>query len=612
VAGYDYKKHIRKSSRTTRKRAEPTTIEPLTLDDFPEGYQDNAEVKSILERVWTENSDPILITGKAGTGKSTLVNFIRFFGNVPNTVVVAPTGVAALNVQGQTIHSFFRLPLQIIDEEALINQRRNKIWAKIELVIIDEISMVRADLLDGIDMVLRKAQDPDIPFGGVKMIFVGDFFQLAPVAPPREAEMLMKMGYAGPYAYHAKVFEQVYLEYIELKEVHRQTQPEFLEILSNIRLGQNIRDSLRTLNEQCCEEHRAQAIPLLLTATNKIASRYNDEGLEDLASPLKTYEGLIRGKFNINRVPAPKHLALKLGARVMAVKNDTQGRWVNGSIGTVVKLEEKAVSVKFDKTGKTGRLEPVKWESIRYSWNETENKTIAKVAATYQQIPLILSWAVTIHKAQGLTLDDVRIDLGHGAFAPGQTYVALSRARTIEGLSFNSELYEEDIEVEDRHFDFLSNINAKKAPRELTSVAQVKSRQPKRTNLADVNIEVRDWRPFTDSNPSIPIFELEKMHSGLSEYIFSDFEYFISIDYEARGRGLTKYDIKAYHIVFLSGSNEWFLQAFSYETSKVQLFKFSSIRKLYDRNRNIEVDDNIDSYLLNLGKLETGSGAPVL
>lgn len=255
VSAYAGKKSNPRASRKLRKRTPVALATPLALTDFPEHYAQNPDVKSVLERVGAQTPDPVLITGKAGTGKSTLVNYIRYFGNIPNTVVVAPTGVAALNVQGQTIHSFFRLPLQIIDDQALINQRRNKIWSQVELVIIDEISMVRADILDGIDMILRKAQNPRVPFGGCKMVFVGDFFQLAPVAPGHEAERLMNLGYDGPFAYHAKVLEQVDLQIFELTHVHRQTQAEFLSVLSDIRLGQNRRAAVKLLNKKCWGDH---------------------------------------------------------------------------------------------------------------------------------------------------------------------------------------------------------------------------------------------------------------------------------------------------------------------------------------------------------------------
>lgn len=605
---YDYKKSQRSASRTPRKRSPLAVAAPMARTDFPENYAQNPDVRTVLELVGAETPDPVLITGKAGTGKSTLVNYIRYFGNIPNTVVVAPTGVAALNVQGQTIHSFFRLPLQIIDDTALDNQRRNKIWSKVELVIIDEISMVRADILDGIDMILRKAQNPRVPFGGCKMVFVGDFFQLAPVAPGHEAEVLMDLGYAGPFAYHAKVFEQVNLKVFELTHVHRQTQKAFLDVLSDLRLGNNTRDAVQLLNEKCWGDHRSSASPLLLTATNRTAVRYNENGLKQLGGAPWVYGGKVKGKFNMNRVPVPQNLELKVGARVMAVKNDAKGRWVNGSIGTVTKLEDKAVSVRFDTSGKTERLEPVKWEDVRYSWDEVKNKTVSTVASTYAQIPLILSWAVTIHKAQGLTLEDVRIDFGNGAFTPGQAYVALSRAKTLEGLSLENALYVEDIKVEKSHFDFLmpdiSDTESKSARDEDDDDKPSAQKVIKRINPDALTFKVTAWRAYAPENPAIPLFEAESLKSEILDYRFSEFAYPLSIEYEGRGVGLTQIKITAYHILFISGSNEWLLQAYNSEKNENQLFAIHRITRIIDPDKGSDTSKSIHAYLTALTRPE--------
>ena len=306
---------------------------------------------------------------------------------------------------------------------------------------------------------------------------------------------------------------------------------------------------------------------------------------------------MTRGKFSANRVPVPQRLELRVGSRVMAVKNDTQKRWVNGSIGSVVKLEDKAVFVKFDKSGNVEKLETVKWESIRYSWNEQEGKTIAEVAATYEQIPLILSWAVTIHKAQGLTLDDVRIDLGRGAFAPGQTYVALSRARTLEGLSLSGAITERDIKVETLHTKFLSG-ETRKAVQQSSSPEAGQPITPKRVDIEDLKFELTPWRTSSKARPIIPIFEMERLNSDVVQFQISDFEYCLSIWYEARGRGLTKYHIKALHLLFISSVGDWYLQAYCFDLRKPILFRLSSIRKIKDQNCNIET---VENYILNLG-----------
>ena len=415
------------------------------LQEPPDSYESDPTVAHILEFMRSDDKSPILVTGEAGTGKSTLVNYIKTLKDVGNTVVLAPTGVAALNVGGQTIHSFFRFPFQIIDENALADQRPNRLWKKVELVVIDEISMVRADILDGIDIVLREAQIAELPFGGCRMLFVGDFEQLPPVIPAREEAVLAQFGYSGPYAYNAKVLENYPPVHFELTRVYRQKDPHFVRLLSDIRAARNIDAAVSELNELCVGRHRPGHMPIMLTATNAIAERYNARGLNGIEHPALEYECVTKGTFNASRAPAPPKLQLKKGARVMAVKNDPKKRWVNGSLGTITDLAEDAVHVKFDSGDAVRKIEPAKWDAINYKWNEAAQKMEETTKASFEQIPLILAWAVTIHKAQGLTLDDVRVDLGNGAFASGQTYVALSRARTLEGLSLTAPLRIHDV-----------------------------------------------------------------------------------------------------------------------------------------------------------------------
>lgn len=416
-----------------------------SLEQFPDNYESDPVVSHILQHIRSDDNAPILVTGEAGTGKSTLVNFIKTKCDIPNTVVLAPTGVAALNVGGQTIHSFFRFPFQVIDENALADQRPNRLWKKVELIVIDEVSMVRADILDGIDIILRKAQNASLPFGGCKVLLVGDFFQLPPVIPMQEQAVLAQLGYAGPYAYNANVLENYPPVHFELSEVYRQKDAKFVSILSDLRVARNVDEAVSKINDICVRPHREGHTPVLLTSTNAIADRYNKKGLQDLGSAEVKYESVSKGRFNANRVPVPPQLALKKGARVMAVKNDPLRRWVNGSLGTITDLSNDEVYVKFDSGNAVRKMESEKWEMISYKWSDVDQKMQESATATFQQIPLILAWAVTIHKAQGLTLDDVRIDLGRGAFAAGQTYVALSRARTLAGLSLTAPLRAQDV-----------------------------------------------------------------------------------------------------------------------------------------------------------------------
>ena len=415
--------------------------------NFPDNYADDPTVRHILEQLDSDDRSPILVTGEAGTGKSTLVNYIKTQANIRKTVVLAPTGVAALNVGGQTIHSFFRFPFKIIDEAALVDQRKNRLWKKVDLIVIDEVSMLRADILDGIDLVLRKAQDSREPFGGVRVLLVGDFFQLPPVIPRHEHAVLAQLGYSGPYAYNSNVLENYPPVHFELSRIYRQRDADFVKLLSDLRVARNVEETVMEINNICVGPHRDGHIPVLLTATNAVADRYNKSGLQELDSAAVEFESKTKGNFSANRLPVPSQLALKKGARVMAVRNDPKKRWVNGSLGTVVTLSPEEVFVRFDNDPAVRKMEPEKWDMINYKCNEAELKMEETTTASFQQMPLILAWAVTIHKAQGLTLDDVRIDLGRGAFAMGQTYVALSRARTLAGLSLTVPLRAQDVNV---------------------------------------------------------------------------------------------------------------------------------------------------------------------
>lgn len=431
---------------------------------IPPGYAQSSEVQTLTAQIRADRA-PILITGEAGTGKSTFVRYLKRSPEFSGTVVLAPTGIAALTIGGQTLHSFFRLPPRLITPDALIGQRSNRLWKKVKMIIIDEISMVRPDVLDGIDYILRHARRDERPFGGVKMILVGDFYQLPPVVRGQEAEILQQLGYETPFAYSAFSLQQLKLNHINLERVHRQSQPEFLSLLSKIRQGRDLQPAIATLNQQCYGPHRADHIPLLLCASNRQAQSYNDQALAQLGGQASSYQGVLQGKFGLSgdKLPAAETISLKIGARVMALKNDMKGRWVNGSLGTVTALfgndgSAGRVQVRFDHSPKRVEVAPENWERMSYKWDEAGKDVKAEVIGTYTQIPLSLAWAVTIHKAQGLTLEDIRIDLERGAFASGQAYVALSRAKTLEGVSLSRELRPSDIRVERAHSYMLERL----------------------------------------------------------------------------------------------------------------------------------------------------------
>ena len=393
----------------------------------------------------------IMILGGAGTGKTTFLYALQK-DRRKKQVFLAPTGVAALHLGGQTLHSFFGIPPRIINhDEIRIRARQRKLFRSIERLVIDEISMVRADLLDVVDRTLRISRERDVPFGGVQLVLVGDFFQLPPVVPAAEEDMLERLGYSGPYSFNAKVIENVAIDRVPFVKVHRQTDPTFVECLHRLRRGVQVSEALATINDACVRSHRLHGVPVILTPTNARADAYNYEGLARLPSAERVYVGVAAGTFGMesDRLPVPESLGLKIGARVMAVRNDPGKRWVNGSVGTVLGLAPDRVTVRLD-AGSDVEIERFTWEKIRYDWDEARARVAATVVGTYTQLPVVHAWAVTIHKAQGLTLEDVRVDFDYGAFAPGQAYVAVSRSRSIEGLSLVRPIRESEIKVDPR------------------------------------------------------------------------------------------------------------------------------------------------------------------
>jgi len=402
-------------------------------------YESTPDVAEALAAI--NSLEPaIFITGRAGTGKTRLLRHVAAHSD-RQCAVVAPTGLAALNAGGQTIHSFFGLSPFTIGSQIETRWLKRKLLRKVELLLVDEVSMVRADLLDGMDKALRIARETDLPFGDVQVVFFGDFLQLPPVVKQEDGHILHELGYRSPFAFDANVLREVSPSYIEMQTVHRQTDEDFVYLLGRLRAGDA--EAVDDINELCQRPHRAGAMPVMLTATNKLADLYNERGLNSIPDAGQVFEGKVADKFGQDRLPAPQLLLLKPRARVMAVRNDPQGRFVNGSLGTVISYDAGSVRVLFDKRAEPVDVESVTWESVRY--DVVDGTVTTKIVGSYKQVPLAPAWAITIHKSQGLTLDDVRIDLGRGAFASGQAYVALSRARTLEGLSLARPLKVSDL-----------------------------------------------------------------------------------------------------------------------------------------------------------------------
>lgn len=398
-----------------------------------------------------EGAPLIMVLGGAGTGKTTFLHALRRLGGAKQAFL-APTGVAALQLGGQTIHSFFGLPPRLLDPQNVKPRAQRKaVLKKLERLVIDEISMVRADVLDAVDRCLRSARNNPAPFGGVQVVLVGDFLQLPPVVPTAERELLGHMGYEGPFAFDAQVLREVDIARLPFTQVWRQTDDYFIDQLARLRAGRHVEEAVAAINEASFRAHRPGRVPVVLAPTNARVDAYNRHGMEALPDGGRLYGGVSQGEFDLanDRLPVPEALVLKTGARVMAVRNDPEKQWVNGSVGTIIGLAPDRAYVRLD-TGSTVEVERVSWERIRYDWDEAGARIEAKVVGTYTQLPLVPAWAVTVHKAQGLTLEDARIDFDSGAFAAGQAYVALSRARSLEGLSLARPLRAGDIRIDRR------------------------------------------------------------------------------------------------------------------------------------------------------------------
>ncbi len=407
---------------------------------------------------------PAFITGRAGTGKSTLLQLFRHTTR-QKTVVLAPTGAAAVQVRGQTIHSFFGFPPHLITPRMLgglcfAAKSRRPLYEKIEVLVIDEISMVRADLLDTIDAFLRHVRRSEAPFGGVQVVFFGDLFQLPPVVSKNpEERYYLASQYVSPYFFSAHVFGSAAqdFEMIELRRVYRQNSPYFLQLLEAVRTNRLTGEDLDALNERYDPHFPHEDGYLTLCARNSTVDRINHQKLGRLPGRALVYRAEIFGQFDPNVYPTDLVLLLKKGAQVMFIKNDSRGQYVNGTIGVVSHLDEDTVEVRIQEAHQpefTVEVQPVDWEIIRYKIDPATGELTTEVTGVFRQLPLRLAWAITIHKSQGKTFDRVIIDLAGGAFEHGQLYVALSRCRSLEGLVLRHPVRPRDVIVDERVVDF--------------------------------------------------------------------------------------------------------------------------------------------------------------
>jgi len=416
------------------------------------------ESERVLDLFENTNKN-IFLTGRAGTGKSTLLKLFRATTK-KNVAVLAYTGIAAVNIQGQTIHSFFKFGPNITEDRVRkLYSEEAELYRRIEAIVIDEISMVRADLFDCIEKFLRlNGPFPDKSFGGVQMILIGDPYQLPPIVKEIEKE-IFKKHYRSQFFFDAKNYNNSQFEKIELTHVYRQSDPVFIEILDAMRLCKTKDVHITKINNRFFKDVDSKIsndLRISLVTTNAMANDINIDRLAQLPGNSKIYHGIINGEIKEKNLPTEQELALKEGAQIMLLNNDPRKHWVNGDLAKIVRLDESSVRVLFE-DNTFDDIGFYKWETVQFVYDEQEKKIESEIIGSFTQIPMRLAWAVTIHKGQGKTFDDIMIDFGNGTFASGQAYVALSRCRSLEGLILRSPLEHQHIFIDPRINEFMQN-----------------------------------------------------------------------------------------------------------------------------------------------------------
>ncbi|MDR3715879.1 MAG: helix-turn-helix domain-containing protein [Puia sp.] len=444
----------------------------------------------------------LFVTGKAGTGKTTFLSLLREQCS-KKLVVVAPTGIAAVNAGGITIHSFFQFPFEILEERffnesfPIYNEEKRSVMRELELLIIDEVSMVRADVMDGIDRVLRHYRNtPATPFGGVQLVLVGDLFQLAPILDERSSAILSKY-YASPFFYESYSVKRLRYIVIELTSVYRQADDRFIGLLSSIRENTCSDEDFRLLNERWIGNNLSPSEAVFLTTHRATAETLNNKALKGIDDILVTMEAIIEGEFSEIVDPVPRRLELKIGAHIIFTKNDASEKreYFNGKAGIIAKIGDDKLMISIA-SGEMIELERAVWINRGFQRNSTTGEFELVELGTFRQFPVLLAWAITIHKSQGMTFDKAVIDANE-AFATGQVYVALSRLRTLDGIFLKEPLDRSAILIDSRILAFYN---------------QIKSREPSANDLAEAKVEFQH-------ELLIRLLRFEKCHESIESFV---------------------------------------------------------------------------------------------
>jgi len=462
--------HQKTSDSLIRK----VVLQPVTIGMDKNNLEnidlDNLEFQNAWNMIKNTHRS-VFLTGKAGTGKSTFLKYICAH-TTKEHVVLAPTGIAAVNVGGQTLHSFFKIPFKpLLPDDPDFSPRRIrktmryssqkvKLIRKLELIIIDEISMVRCDVIDFIDKVLRiYSGNMREPFGGKQLLFVGDIFQLEPVVT-RDMKDILRRYYQQFFFFNARAFNSLGLIPIELRKIYRQTDSQFIAMLDRIRVSRATPIDIHLINSRVNPDYKEPDDGFMMTLATRrdTVDSINSDHMQALDTPEYMFEGVVDGVFPDNDLPTSKELTLKKGAQVIFIRNDKENRWVNGTLGKVSQVDEFGVEVELE-DGNGYVLERELWENVQYTYDEKEKKVIENVVGTFTQFPVKPAWALTVHKSQGLTFNNIVIDFAGGAFSSGQTYVALSRCTSLEGITLLRPLSERDIIVNTAIVDFSRQFN---------------------------------------------------------------------------------------------------------------------------------------------------------